>query len=262
MPHISIDGTRLHYRFDGPENDVPVVVMSHSLGASTEMWEPQMAALTARRRVLRFDTRGHGESPPTPPPYHFDRLGEDAYQLIAALGLGTVDFVGLSMGGMVGMTLATAHPGTVRRLALCDTMCETNQTYRAAVDGRVKTAETEGMGVLVETTLQRWFTPPFLARNPPVLETIRRGIRTTSVEGYVGCNRGLQTLDLKGRIAAIRIPTIVIVGEDDPGTPVAASEVIHRQIAGSELVVIPEASHLSNVEQPEAFNAALLRFLG
>ncbi|MGE0723079.1 MAG: alpha/beta fold hydrolase [Alphaproteobacteria bacterium] len=261
MPHATIDGVRLHYRFDGAEN-APVVMMSHSLGASTEMWEPQMAALAAKYRVLRYDSRGHGESEASPPPYHFDRLGEDAYALLKTLGLGPVHFVGLSMGGMVGMTLATAHPEMVRSLALCDTMCETNETYRAAVDGRVKTAETEGMGALVEGTLQRWFTPPFLDRNPPILETIRRGIRTTSVPGYVGCNRGLQTLDLKPRIGAIRSPTIVIVGEDDPGTPVAASEVIHRQIAGSELVVLPQASHLSNVEQPEAFTAALLRHLG
>jgi 3-oxoadipate enol-lactonase len=163
---------------------------------------------------------------------------------------------------MVGMTLATAHPEMVRRLALCDTMCETNETYRAAVDGRVRTAETEGMAALVEGTMGRWFTPPFLARNPPVLETIRRGIRTTSVPGYVGCNRGLQTLDLKVRIPAIKAPTLVIVGKEDPGTPVAASEVIHKEIAGSTLVVLDQASHLSNVEQPEAFNAALLRHLG
>jgi pimeloyl-ACP methyl ester carboxylesterase len=116
------------------------------------------------------------------------------------------------------------------------------------------------MAPLVEPTVARWFTPPFIQRNPPILDRVRADIRDTPVAGYAGCCGAIQTLDLAGRIGAICIPTLVIVGRDDPATPVAASAAIHRAIPGSTLVVLDEASHLSNIEQPAAFDAALAAF--
>lgn len=260
MATQSIDGVRIHYRWDGPA-DGPVVVMSHSLACASAMWDPQMAALTARYRVLRFDTRGHGGSEAPDGPYSVDELAEDARGLIRALDLGPVHFVGLSLGGMIGMALAVGHPGLVRSLVVCDSMCETNDANRAAVDGRIRIAESEGMSALVRPTLERWFTPAYIARRPPALAAVEQMIRATPVAGYVGCCNALKTLDLKDRIRTITAPTLVVVGEDDPATPPAAAEVIRGQIHDSALVVLPEASHLSNVEQAGAFNAALVAFL-
>ncbi|MCC7274323.1 MAG: 3-oxoadipate enol-lactonase [Alphaproteobacteria bacterium] len=260
MPDQHVNGARIHYRFDGPEG-APLVVMAHSLAATLGMWDAQMPALTRDHRVLRVDMRGHGGSEATPGPYRQDMLAEDFRALLAHLGLGPVHFIGLSMGGMIGMTLASAHPGMVRSLVLCDTMCEVPEASRAAFDERVAIARRDGMAALVEPTIARWFTPPYVARNPPALAAVRADIAATPVVGYAGCCEAIKTLDLRGRIGAIAVPTLVIVGRDDPATPVAAAEVIHRTIPGSELVVLDAASHLSNIEQPAAFDAALGAFL-
>ena len=233
MPLIAAGAHRIHFRFDGPE-DRPVILLAHSLAASMAMWAPQMPYLTSRFRVLSVDMRGHGGSTPTKGEY--------------------------SMGGMIGMTLAAKHPGLLRSVVLCDTMCEVPEAFRSALDGRMALARKDGIEPLVEPTIERWFTPPFVARNPPILDQVRADIRNTPVAGYVGCCGAIQTLDLRNHVAGIAIPTLVIVGRDDPATPVAASAVIHRAIAGSTLAVLDEASHLSNIEQPEAFDAALAAF--
>ncbi|BBK32259.1 3-oxoadipate enol-lactonase [Stella humosa] len=266
MPHHTIvhpttGEYRIHYRFDGPA-DRPVVVLAHSLAASSAMWASQMPFLTARFRVLSVDMRGHGGSDAPEGAYHPDGLGEDFRSLLAHLGLESVDFIGLSMGGMIGMTLATAHPGLLRSLVLCDTMCEVPDGARAAFGERVAIARSQGMAALVEPTIGRWFTPAFVAANPPILDAVRADIRNTPVAGYAGCVAAIQALDLRQRIPAIAIPTLVIVGRDDPATPPAASAVIHRAIPGSSMVVLDDASHLSNIEQPEAFDAALAAFYG
>ncbi|WP_374446728.1 alpha/beta fold hydrolase [Stella sp.] len=259
MPHLAVDGHRIHYRFDGPE-DRPVIVLAHSLAASLAMWAPQMPYLTTRFRVLAVDMRGHGGSDAPDGPYHLDGLAGDFAALLGHLGLGPVDFMGLSMGGMIGMTLAAKHPGLLRSVVLCDTMCEVPDSFRTALEGRMDLARRDGMAPLVEPTVARWFTAPFVARNPPILDAVRADIRNTPVAGYVGCCGAIQTLALRDRIGDIRVPTLVIVGRDDPATPVAASAVIHRGIPGSTLVVLDDASHLSNIEQPAAFDAALAAF--
>ena len=259
MPLIAAGAHRVHFRLDGPE-DRPVIVLAHSLAASMAMWAPQMPYLTSRFRVVSVDMRGHGGSDVPEGPYHLDGLADDFRAVLAHLGLGPVDFMGLSMGGMIGMTLAVKHPGLLRSVVLCDTMCEVPEAFRTALDGRMALARKDGMEPLVEPTVERWFTPPFVARNPPILDQVRADIRNTPVAGYVGCCGAIQTLDLRDHVAGIAIPTLVIVGRDDPATPVAASAVIHRAIAGSTLAVLDEASHLSNIEQPEAFDAALAAF--
>lgn len=261
MPHHQVDGHRIHYRFEGPQ-DRPVVVMAHSLAASGAMWAPQLPFLTTRFRVLSVDMRGHGGSDAPEGPYDQEGLAADFRSLLGHLGLGPVDFIGLSMGGMIGMTLAASYPELLRSVVLCDTMCEVPDAFRGALDERIGVARSKGMETLVEPTVARWFTPPFVARNPPILETVRHDIRTTPVAGYAGCCGAIKTLALRDRIGAIRIPTLVIVGKDDPATPVAASEVIHRAIGGSKLAILDQASHLSNIEQPEAFDRALAAFYG
>ena len=126
---------------------------------------------------------------------------------------------------------------------------------------RIATAERQGMEPLVEPTLKRWFTEPFLAQRGPVVERVAQMIRRTPPAGYAGCCHAIAQLDLTDRLRAIDCPVQVMVGEQDVGTPVAMSRAIHGAAPGSELVIIPQASHLSNLEQPEAFNRALLDFL-
>jgi 3-oxoadipate enol-lactonase len=257
---VTVNGISVNYSLEGPAG-APVVTLSHSLATTLAMWEPQLTALARRYRVLQYETRGHGATDAPRGAYTLDQLAEDARALLGALGIAKTHWVGLSMGGMVGQTLALKAPGLFASLALCDTSSRVPPEMRAAWDDRIRTAETQGMEPLVEPTLGRWFTPPFREKRPEVVQRVAAMIRGTNPAGYAGCCHAISKLDLTDRLGVIKIPTLVIVGEDDLGTPVAAARVIHEHIAGSELTIIKSASHLSNIEQPEAFTRALEGFL-
>lgn len=165
------------------------------------------------------------------------------------------------MGGMIGQTLALKAPDRLSSLVLCDTSSRVPAEAKAQWDDRIRTAEAQGMEPLVEPTIGRWFTAPFRERRRDVVDRVRAMIRATNPQGYAGCCHAIAGLNLTDRLSAIRLPTLIVVGEEDPGTPVAAARAIHEQIKGSELTIIPSASHLSNMEQPEAFTAAVTGFL-
>ena len=257
---ITANGISMHYTLNGPPS-APVVTLSHSLATSLAMWEPQVAALAARYRVLRYDTRGHGGTDAPDGSYSLDQLADDAVALLRALGIERTHFIGLSMGGMIGQVLGLKHPALLRSLALCDTSSRIPVEARSVWDERVRVAETQGMEPHVEPTIGRWFTAPFVAQRAEIVEPVRAMIRQTKPQGYIGCCHAIKVLDLTDRLHGITTPTLIIVGEDDVGTPVAASRAIHDRIKGSELVILKSASHLSNVEQMEAFNRALTLFL-
>ncbi|HXH11606.1 MAG TPA: 3-oxoadipate enol-lactonase [Alphaproteobacteria bacterium] len=257
---ITANGLNINYTFDGPDN-APVVTMSNSLASNLSMWDPQIPALASRYRVLRYDTRGHGQTDAPPGPYSLEELTEDVRALLQALGINQTHFIGLSMGGMIGQMLALKYPHMLRSLVLCDTMSRVPPDAKPMWDERIHTAETRGMEPHVETTVGRWFTAPFRQQRPDVIDKVRTMIRTTPPRGYAGCCHAIAGLNLTDRLPEITLPTLIIVGEEDPGTPVAASQVIHERIKGSELVILKSASHLSNMEQPEAFNQAVTGFL-
>jgi 3-oxoadipate enol-lactonase len=255
---VAANGIQVNYQVEG---EGPWVVMSHSLACAIPMWDEQAAVLRNRYKVLRFDTRGHGGSDAPAGAYTLDQLADDLQGLFDTLRVKDAHFVGLSMGGMIGMTHALKYPGTLKSLVLCDTSSRVPPEAQPVWDERIKTATEKGMEPLVEPTLKRWFTEPFLAKPSAVTEKVAGMIRRTPPVGYAGCCHAIPKIDVTNKLGAIARPVQVIVGDQDVGTPVAMSEAIHRAIPGSELVIIPGASHLSNLEQPAAFNAALLRFL-
>ena len=237
----------------------PVVMLSHSHFSDHRMWRPQIEALAEHYRVVAYDTRGHGASGVPKGPYSLDDLANDALELMDALGLDGVHFVGLSMGGMIGMTLALKAPERVRSLLLCDTAAE----MPAGIwDERIATARAEGVEPLLEPTMARWFTPEFRASSPETIAWIRRIASGTVTEGYIACAEAIKAMRLVPRLGDIRSPTRVIVGAQDPATPVAAAEVLADGIPGAELVVIDQAAHLANLEQTAVFTEAMLAFLG
>lgn len=258
---IMANGINVNYTLEGPAG-APVVTLSHSLATDLSMWEPQLTPLRARYRVLAYDTRGHGGTDAPADAYTLGQLGEDARALLAALGIARTHWVGLSMGGMIGQTLALTAPQLFLSLSLCDTSSRVPAEAKPVWQERIKTAETQGMEPIVEPTLGRWFTGPFRDSHPDLMNRVRAMIRATDPRGYAGCCHAISALDLTDKLPAIKIPTLIVVGEEDQGTPVAASRVMHGQIAGSELQIIKSASHLSNLEQPEAFTTALMTFLG
>ena len=256
---VTANGISIHYRFDGPES-APLVAMSHSLAARLDMWQWQMPAL-GRYRVLRYDTRGHGGSDAPAGDYSLETLAEDLLALLDALDIESVHYVGLSMGGMIGQTAALMDQSRFRTLALCDTSSRIPPEARPVWEERIATAREQGMEPLVEPTIERWFSSGYRARRPAEVDKVREMIRSTRVNGYCGCCAAIARLDLTERLSAIDRPVLLIVGEKDPGTPVAAHEAIRDRIAGSELVVLPGALHFSNVECDTDFNRALTRFL-
>jgi len=255
---ISANGIDMNCSVEG---EGPWLTMSHSLACDLHMWDEEAKRLSKRYKVLRYDTRGHGKTSAPAGAYTLELLADDLHALLAALGAQSTHFVGLSMGGMIGQTYALKYPGAFKSLALCDT----TSRYPAEAAGlwvdRIKTVETQGMEPLVVSTLARWFTEPFRKARPEVVERVANMIRNTPAAGYAGCCHAIPKINLTARLKEIRCASLVIVGREDAGTPVAMAEEIHRALPGSKLVVIPEAAHLSNLEQPDAFNQALDSFL-
>ena len=256
---ITANGIGIRYELEGPAT-APVVAMSHSLAANVGMWDDQMPILSGYR-VLRYDTRGHGGTDAPAGDYTLEQLAGDFFALLDALEIDRVHFVGLSMGGMIGQTAALEDPGRFLSLSLCDTSSRVPGEGQALWSERMATARSQGMEALVESTIDRWFSGAFGAAEPDRVERVREMIRTTAVEGYCGCCAAIRGLDLTERLSSIALPTLLIVGEDDPGTPVAAHEVIRDRIEGARLVVIKDALHFSNVEQTDTFNETLTGFL-
>jgi 3-oxoadipate enol-lactonase len=165
------------------------------------------------------------------------------------------------MGGMIAQVFALKYPGVLRSLLLCDTSSRIPEEALPVWEERIQVAQDQGMVPLVEPTMERWFTASFRRKPMPVFDKIRGMIRATPPKGYAGCSRAIMGLHLTERLGEIALPTLIVVGEDDPGTPVTASQAIHKQIKGSELVILKSAAHLSNIEQEHAFNYAVLDFL-
>ncbi len=256
---VNANGIDIHYEMHGPPG-APVVLLSHSLATDLRMWAPQ-AALAHDYRLLSYDTRGHGRSGVTPGDYTLELLAADALALVDALAIERVHWVGISMGGMVGQAFALANPERLAGIALCATLCEFPPDAAEAWQARVHTAGEQGMAALVEPTIERWFSPAFAGSGDATVQSVREMIRATPVQGYVACCRAIMGLDYTGRLADLRLPALVMVGEDDPSTPVSASQQIHGRIPGSRLRVIRGARHLCNIEKAGEFNAALAEFL-
>ena len=250
--------TKVSYDVHG---EGPWLVLSHSLACDRTMWDEQMAALTKSYRVLRYDTRGHGTSGAPPGPYTLELLADDLKALLDELAITRTHFAGLSMGGMIGQTFALKYPGILQTLVLCDTTSAYPPATAALWDERIRTAREHGMPALVNSTLARWFTESFRERRPEVMKRFRALICATPVEGYVGCSQALVRINVTAQLKTLDMPALVIVGEHDPGTPVAMARAIHENLAASELAILPDAAHISNVEQPEKFTQALLKFL-
>ena len=255
---IQTNGISMAYALDGPI-DAPVVMFSTSIMCDTHMWKYQVAALASSYRVLRYDTRGHGGSEATSGAYTMDLLADDAASLLSTLGIEKAHFVGLSLGGFIGQALTLRHPDTVTSLVLCDTAC--HMPPESIWDDRIKLAYSDGVEPFAEIMVSRWFTQKFCESFPLELEPIKAMIRGTSVDGFVGCCHAAKNMNFKSALSGIVKPTLVVVGEHDPGTPVSAANVLHEKIKGSELCIINDAAHLTNIEKPDEFNNALTKFL-
>jgi len=255
---LKANGIDINYEIEG---DGPVVTLSHSLACNLSMWDEQVRALKGRYRVLRFDTRGHGQSGAPAGAYTLEQLGDDLKGLLDGLGITATHFVGLSMGGMIGQVFALKHPAMVQSLVLCDTTSRYPAAAAPVWEDRIKAVGAKGMEPMVAPTLERWFTAPFRARRRDLMERVGTMIRSTPAPGYIGCCHAIPKINVTERLRDVRCPALVIVGEEDPGTPVEMARDIHAALPAAELAILSRASHLSNLEQPEEFNRVLGGFL-
>jgi 3-oxoadipate enol-lactonase len=257
-----INGIDIHYRLDGAE-DRPLVVLSHSLATSQAMWGLQIPLLARHFRVLAYDMRGHGRTGDPQGAYSLEQLADDVAGLVAHLGYGRVHFVGLSIGGMIGQVLSIRHPRLVERLVLASTMTGATDANGAKMwDERIKLVEAKGVESQIEGTIARWLSAEFIKDAPLTTDWIRGLIRATPLAGYIGCGHAIKAMDIRpADLGNLRLPTLVMAGEHDPGATVAVAETIRSRIQGARLAVITGALHLANVEKPHDFNEVLLGFL-
>ena len=254
----NVSGVDIAYRFDGPQ-DAPVLLVANSLMANGSMWDGNIAALAERYRVLRYDKRGHGGSGLSAGPYTIAQLADDAVGLLDALGIQKVHFMGLSIGGMIGQQLGARYPERILSLSLCNTASE--MPPRSLWEERFEIARTQGIAGLVDGTIKRWFTAPFIERAPQEIEKVRQMILGTNIEGYIGCGSAVRDMAQSTMLLKIKAPTLVLSGRHDPACTVDQGTVLNRLIDGSRMVIIEDAAHLSNIEQPVQFNQAVREFM-
>lgn len=248
----------VHAVEDGPA-DGPVVVLSNSLGTTLDMWDPQLSPLAGRFRVIRYDHRGHGRSPVPAGAYAIEDLAADVLALLDRLGVDRAHVCGASMGGQVGMWLAAHAPQRVDRLVLCCTSPSFGPPEAWAE--RAKVVRTEGTGAVADTVVARWFTPAFASEHAEVVERFRAMIASTPPEGYAGCCDAVREADLAGDLAAIRAPTLVIAGAEDPAVPGERTKELREGIAGARLEVVDPGAHLSSVERADRVTELILEHL-
>ncbi len=258
MPMLTMsDGCALHYRFDG-ESSRPVLMFSNSLGATIDMWDTQVPALTEHFHVLRYDNRGHGASDVPEGPYTIERIARDAKELIEGLQIGPVAFCGLSLGGMVGMWLGANAPELLKRAVLANTSAHIGQPE--LWNQRMALVQNEGMQAAAEGVIQRWLTKDFMENDPATTAKMLAMIAGIPPSGYLAATAAVRDMDLRDSLESISVPVLVIAGALDPATPPVMAEAIVEKIPDARLAIL-DAAHLSNIEKADEFNNLIVSFL-
>lgn len=259
---INLAGRSIYYDLTGPEN-APVVCFTHSLSSDSGMWAEQVPPLLADGfRVLRLDMRGHGGSTPVAGPYTMAQLADDVAVSLDALGIERVHFIGLSIGGMLGQAFAIAHGKRLLSAMLCDTLPQSPPNAAAVWGQRMEAVKTaNSLAAIADATMQRWFTEAFKPRNPARWKQIHASIAGSSPVGYLGCSAAIADFDFVAQLPALKVPTLVVCGAGDEGTPPAANKKIAELIPGARYEEIADAKHFPNVEQAEVFNRIMMGWL-
>lgn len=254
---VADDGCRLAYTLTGPA-DAPPLVLANSLGTDRGLWAAQLEALSARHRVLGYDTRGHGASAAPAGDYAIARLGHDVLALLDHVGVARADVCGVSIGGLTALWLGIHAGERVRRIVLANTAARVGS--EAFWGERMRLVRDEGLAPLAAVTMERWFTAGFRAARPDVVARMRATLLATPVEGYLGCCAALRDADLRVEAARVTAPTLVVTGRHDVATPPEAGEWLAAAIPGARLAAF-DAAHLANVECAAAFTTAVDQFL-
>jgi len=257
MPFAKLPDAQLYYEWSGPEH-APVLILSNSLGTTHRMWDPQVAAFTRHFRLLRYDTRGHGQSSATPGPYTIEKLGWDVVHLLDYLQLERVHFCGLSMGGMIGMFLGANAAHRFHKIVLCNTAAKigTLGTWNARIDAVQK----GGMQAVAAGIVERWLTPAYRASHVAETAAVLRMLEQANPDGYVSCCAAVRDMDQRETLHNVHVPALVLAGTQDPATLPADGQFLAKHIPGAGYVEV-NAAHLSNIEAQDEFNTHVVSFL-
>jgi len=257
MPFADLPNIRIHYALSG-DRSLPALVLSNSLGTNLSMWDLQAPPFEKSFRLLRYDMRGHGQSSVPPPPYSVPELAADVLSLVDSLGIDRFHFCGISVGGMIGMSLARKAPERLEKLVLCSTAAKigTLESWNT----RIETVRTQGMKEIARTTPARWFTPSFQANSRDVVSAILKAVESMNPEGYIGGCCAVRDFDARAIVSDIRIPTLVISGTHDPATPASDGHFLADHIPGAHYAEL-HAAHISNIEDSARFTSEVLSFL-
>ena len=255
---VKANGITINYQLDGSDG-APWLVLSNSLATNLTLWDEQARELGRAFRVLRYDQRGHGASEASGGRYTFDQLIADAVALMDVLAITRAHFAGLSMGGATALGLALQHPERLEKVIVCDSPCQSTPTSSQQWKERIVVAQKQGMEALVEPTIARWFPPDVLKANPPHVDKVRQMIRTTPVDGFIGCAAALADHNYAAAAATVTRPVLFLVGEKDAAA--APMRKLSEALPGSRFVEIAGAGHISNLDQPAAFTRAVADFL-
>lgn len=252
------DGYRIAYRLDGPA-DAPVLALANSIGTTLHMWDRQIPELTKHFRVIRYDFRGHGSSDVPTGAYSFDRLGRDVIELLDALQINRVHFLGLSMGGVVAQWLSIHTPERIDRLVLANTSSYLGPSEQW--DQQISNVlQTEDMSEIADMFMGNWFPPEMLEKERSIVSTFRNMVLHTNRQGFAGSFAAIRDFDMRRTGALIKSPTLVIAGQYDTVTLPSHSELISQTVPDSKLVILPVV-HMSNIQLPDDFLNAVLKFL-
>ena len=257
MPVFENKGVTLNYATFGDSSN-PALIFSNSLGTSYHMWQPQIDTLQADYFIICYDTRGHGKSSAPRGPYNLNQLGQDVIDLLDHLHLDKAFFCGISMGGITGQWLAINHPDRFHHLMLCNTAAKIGNEI--AWTERAKLVREQGLAPIAATAAPRWFTVDFIDHYPDIVAALSSALAAGSAEGYASCCEALSIADTRKQLKDIRVPITVLAGVEDPVTTVADGQYMVDHIPNAKLATI-NASHISNIEQPEAFNEYVRYYL-
>ncbi len=257
MPFVELDDARIHYSLEGP-NEAPVLLFSNSLGTNYSMWDAQAAEFRKNLRVLRYDTRGHGQSSVTTGPYSIEQLAKDVITMLDVLNFDLVHFCGLSLGGMIGMWLGANAPERLNQLILCNTAAKIGTTE--SWDARIQAVRNNGMKQVAAAVIERWFSPAFREKAPAIVASTQKMLEEANPEGYAACCAAVRDFDFRNNLVKVRKPALVIAGAHDPATTPADGHFLADRIPGARYAEL-NAAHLSNIEDRDRFNRVVSAIL-
>jgi 3-oxoadipate enol-lactonase len=258
MAFLELADGNLAYETSGV-SDGDVLLFCHSLGANRHLWDRQIALFEDRHKIVSLDLRGHGQSDVFTAPYSIEMLAKDVLHLLDYLDIQRCSLIGLSLGSMIGLWLASHEPHRFNQMVLAGASASVQKS--APFDQRLAKIQEHGLDSMFDELNERWYAPNFVAHNLDVVNAVRKMVNATAKTGYIAATMAVRNFDIVDKLSEIETEILLITGAEDKATPIAEAKFIAAKCTNCKLLVIKNASHLAIVEQPELFDTAIVNFI-